>query len=225
MRPPIRLAALMKTHVVFIFTHDSIMLGQDGPTHQPIEQLMSLRTIPGLTVIRPADANETAMAWQMAIDRKGPTVLIFTRQKLPILDPAKYTIRDGVPRGAYILSEAESGKPDIILIATGSEVHLALASSKELKIEGIEARIVSMPSWELFEEQTVEYKLKVLPPELPKLAIEAGVSLGWGKYVGDKGDVIGLDRFGASAPGKVVYEQFGFTVKNVVNRAKRLLKQ
>jgi transketolase len=144
---------------------------------------------------------------------------------LPILDPAKYTIRDGVPRGAYILSEAESGKPDIILIATGSEVHLALASSKELKIEGIEARIVSMPSWELFEEQTVEYKLKVLPPELPKLAIEAGVSLGWGKYVGDKGDVIGLDRFGASAPGKVVYEQFGFTVKNVVNRAKRLLKQ
>ncbi len=215
----------MKTHVIFIFTHDSVGLGEDGPTHQPVEQLMSLRAIPGLTVIRPADANETAMAWQMAIDKKGPTVLIFTRQKLPILDPEKYPIRDGVPKGAYILSEAESGKPDIILIATGSEVHLALASSKELRIKGMEARVVSMPSWELFEEQTAEYKQKVLPPELPKLAIEAGVTLGWGKYVGDKGDTIGLDRFGASAPGKIVYEKFGFNINNVVNRAQKLLKQ
>jgi transketolase len=223
MRPALRLAALMKTHVIFIFTHDSIGLGQDGPTHQPIEQLMSLRTIPGLTVIRPADANETAVAWEVAIERTGPVVLVFTRQKLPVIDPKHHAIKEGVPRGAYILSEAESDKPDIILIGTGSEVHLALTSSLELKAKGIDARVISMPSWELFDEQPSGYRKQVLSPDVPKLALEAGVTLGWRKYVGDKGDVIGLDRFGASAPGNVVYDKLGFNVDNVLNRALKLL--
>jgi transketolase len=223
MRPAIRLAALMQTHVIFIFTHDSIGLGQDGPTHQPVEQLMSLRTIPGLTVIRPADANETAVAWGIAIERKGPVALIFTRQKLPVLDPQRYPIREGVPRGAYVITKAESSRPDIILIATGSEVHLALEARKELKSKGVEARVVSMPSWELFEEQAKKYRQTVLIPDVPKLAIEAGVTLGWSTYVGENGDVIGLNRFGASAPGNVVYDKLGFNVDNVVKRALGLL--
>jgi transketolase len=224
MRPALRMAALMNTHVVFIFTHDSIGLGEDGPTHQPIEHLMSLRAIPGLTVIRPADANETAVAWRVAIERDGPVVLVLTRQKLPILDPEQYPIRDGTPKGAYILSKAKSKRPDIILIATGSEVHLALASQKELRKKNIEACLVSMPSWELFDEQPLQYRQNILPLDTPKLAIEAGVTLGWRTYVGEQGDVIGLDRFGMSAPGRIVYEKLGFNVKNVVERATRLLE-
>lgn len=224
MRPALRMAALMNTHVIFIFTHDSIGLGEDGPTHQPVEHLMSLRAIPGLTVIRPADANETAVAWRVAVERRGPVVLVLTRQKLPILDPERYSVRDGTPKGAYILSKAKSGSPDIILIATGSEVHLAMASQKELRNKTIEARVVSMPSWELFNEQTLQYRRNILPSDTPKLSIEAGVTLGWRTYVGEQGDVIGLDRFGMSAPGSVVYEKLGFNVKNVVEHATRLLE-
>lgn len=223
MRPAIRLSAMMQTNVKYIFTHDSIGIGEDGPTHQPVEQLMSLRTIPGMTVIRPADANETVAAWKVAIKRRGPVALVFTRQNLPILDPDKYPVAEGVPRGAYILYEDTSGSPDLILIATGSEVHLALASQKELKLKGVKTRVVSMPSWELFEEQSQDYKQKVLPSGVPKLAIEAGVSLGWHAYVGFDGDVIGLNRFGASAPGRIVYEKMGFNVGNVVERALVLL--
>jgi transketolase len=224
MRPAIRLAALMKNHVIFVFTHDSIGLGEDGPTHQPVEQLMSLRTIPHLTVIRPADANETSVAWAVAVERKGPVVLAFSRQKLPILDPKKYPIKEGVPKGAYILSDTNVGEPHIILIATGSEVHLALATQNELKKKGINSRVVSMPSWKLFEEQSNNYKKYLFPTNVPKLALEAGVTLGWYKYIGSKGDVIGLNRFGASAPGKVVYEKLGFNLENVVNRALEVLK-
>jgi len=225
MRPALRLAAMMQTNAIFIFTHDSIGVGEDGPTHQPVEQLMSLRAIPGMTVIRPADANETVAAWKLAVKRHGPVALVFTRQKLPILDPDKYPVEEGVPRGAYILSEDTSGPLDVILIATGSEVHLALASQKELKRKGVKTRVVSMPSWELFGEQPQDYKQKVLPSDVPKLAIEAGVSLGWHTYVGSDGDVIGLDRFGASAPGKTVYEKLGFNVGNVVGRTFALLSR
>jgi transketolase len=224
MRPAIRLAALMQTHVIFIFTHDSIALGEDGPTHQPIEHLMSLRAIPGLTVIRPADANETAVAWTTIIERKGPIALVLTRQKLPILELNQYPIIHGVPRGAYILVDGESRKPDIILIATGSEVHLALASREALKKKGVDARVVSMPSWELFEEQPPDYKGRVLPRTVPKLALEAGSTLGWSKYVGNEGTVIGVDRFGASAPGEIVYSSLGFTTKNVVQHSIKMVE-
>ena len=225
MRPAIRLASIMQTHVIFIFTHDSIALGEDGPTHQPIEQLMSLRTIPGLTVIRPADANETVMAWESAIERKKPTALIFTRQKLSILDPKKHEIRVGAKRGAYILEDSESEWPALILVATGSEVHLAIAARKELEKKQISTRVVSMPSWEIFEEQPEEYKQQVLPSDVPKIAIEAGVTLGWCKYVGCQGTVIGLSRFGASSPGKTVYQKLGFNVENVVSEALKLMEK
>jgi transketolase len=223
MRPSIRLAALMNTHVIFVFTHDSIGLGEDGPTHQPIEQLMSLRTIPNLTVIRPADANETSVAWGLAIENKGPMALAFTRQKLPILDPKKYPIKKGVPKGAYVLSESNKGKTDIIIIATGSEVHLALKAQIKLSQIGVNARIVSMPSWELFEKQSSKYKTQVLPIDIPKLAIEAGVTLGWQKFIGTTGDVIGLNRFGASGLGNVVYSNLGFNIDNIVKHTLRLL--
>ncbi|MFQ5811228.1 MAG: transketolase C-terminal domain-containing protein, partial [Armatimonadota bacterium] len=219
MRPSLRLAAIMQTHSLFVFTHDSIGVGEDGPTHQPIEHCMSLRAIPGLTLLRPADANETAAAWRVAIERSGPVAFALTRQKLPVLDADKYDVADGVPRGAYILAEAEAERPDVILIATGSEVHLALAAQGELAAKGVQARVVSMPSWELFDEQPAEYREHVLPPGAPKLAIEAGAARGWGDHVGLDGDVIGLDRFGASAPGDVVMEQLGFSVENVVARA------
>jgi transketolase len=213
----------MQTHVIFIFTHDSIGLGEDGPTHQPVEQLMSLRMIPGLTVIRPCDANETAVAWKIAIEQKRPVALILSRQKLPVLDPHTIPIEKGVPRGAYIVDDASSGIPDIILIATGSEVHLALSSQDVLSEKGIQVRVVSMPSMELYEQQSTAYQLKVLPPEIPKLVIETGVTLGWSKYVGSRGDIIGLNRFGASAPGNIVYTELGFSVKNVVSRVMKLL--
>ncbi len=225
MRPPIRLAALSGHHVIFLFTHDSIGVGEDGPTHQPIEQIMSLRCVPRLTVIRPADANETAAAWRLAVEMKRPVALILTRQNVPTLDPRSFPIASGVPRGAYVMKSGGE-KPDILLIATGSEVHLALGASETLAMKGINARVVSMPSWELFSEQPPSYRDEVLPPSVRvRLAIEAGVTLGWWRWIGDEGDVIGIDRFGASAPGKVVMEKYGFSVDHVVSRALALLSR
>ncbi len=224
MRPPIRLAALMKVHVIFIFTHDSIGLGEDGPTHQPVEHLLSLRAIPGLTVLRPADANETAAAWRIAVGEQGPFILILTRQNLPVLDPGLFPVAEGVPKGAYILAESGEGTPDLILIAAGSEVHIALEAMDALSGQGVKTRVVSMPSWEIFQAQPRDYRDKVLPPKVKaRLAVEAGASLGWWKWVGGEGDVIGVDRFGASAPGPVVMEQYGFTAGNIVARALKLL--
>jgi transketolase len=226
MRPSIRLAAMMRIPVRYVFTHDSIGVGEDGPTHQPVEHLPTLRAIPNLVVIRPADANETVEAWRIALKRKdGPTALILTRQKLPVLDPDRFPVRDGVERGAYVLSEAPGGRPDLILIGTGSEVHLALAAQEKLASEGIKARVVSMPSWELFERQEPEYRRSVLPPDVPhRLAIEAAVPMGWHRWVGDRGAVIGLNRFGVSAPGEIAMKKLGFNVDNVISQAKRLLE-
>jgi transketolase len=220
MRPAIRLAALQNARSIFVFTHDSVGLGEDGPTHQPVEHVMSLRTIPNLTVMRPADPNETSAAWQVAIRRSGPTALALTRQGLPVLEGATV---DAVQKGAYILSEAPSGTPAIVLIASGSEVSLVLEAQKALVKKGIEARVVSMPSWELFDEQPEAYRKEVLPGGLPKVAVEAGSPRGWSDYVGEKGAIIGLDRFGASAPGKVVMEKLGFSVDRVVKEASALL--
>ena len=225
MRPAIRMAALMQTHSIFVFTHDSIGLGEDGPTHQPVEQLMSLRTIPGLTVLRPADANETAVAWELAIELHRPVALVLTRQKLPILDPQKYPITEGVAKGGYVLIDAEAGQPDIILIATGSEVHLILAARDQLMMHGIKTRVVSIPSLEIFDKQSSEWKEKILLPHIPKLAVEAGSPRGWREYVGDTGDVIGLNRFGVSAPGNTVMEKLGLNVDNVVKRSLALLQK
>ena len=225
MRPSLRLAALMQAHSIFIFTHDSIGLGQDGPTHQPIEHLTSLRAMPGLTVFRPADANETADAWRLAIGLTGPVALVLTRQALPVLDPKRFCVGNGVARGAYVLVDGPGPDPDLVLVATGSEVHVALEAARALAKWGIEARVVSMPCWELFEKQPAEYRDSVLPLNIPKLAIEAGATLGWYKWVGRTGDVIGLDHFGASAPGEVVMEKMGFNVDNVIQRAQRLLHQ
>ncbi|HFD39458.1 MAG TPA: transketolase, partial [Anaerolineae bacterium] len=220
MRPPIRLAALMKLPVIYVFTHDSIFVGEDGPTHQPVEQALSLRAIPGLTVFRPADANETAAAWSWIIEhRDGPVALLLSRQKLPILPGVQ---AEGVARGGYVLADAE--EPRLILIATGSEVALALAAQQRLAEEGVAARVVSLPSWERFEAQPQEYRDAVLPPQVTaRLAIEAGVSLGWERYVEPQGAVLGQDRFGASAPYQVLAEKFGFTVEEVVARGKKLV--
>ncbi|HUO16692.1 MAG TPA: transketolase [Verrucomicrobiae bacterium] len=223
MRPSLRLAALMQAHSIFIFTHDSIGLGQDGPTHQPVEHLTSLRAMPGLTVFRPADANETAAAWRLAIGLRGPVALVLTRQAVPVLDPKQYSVSDGVAKGAYILLDHPD--PDLVLVATGSEVQLALGAAQALAKSGTRVRVVSMPSWELFAKQPTEYRDSVLPIDIPTLAIEAGATLGWYKWVGRTGDVIGLDHFGASAPGEVVMEKLGFNVDNVVQRAQQLLQQ
>jgi transketolase len=224
MRPPIRLAAIMKIHSIFIYTHDSIGLGEDGTTHQPVEQLIGLRSVPNLTLIRPADANETAQAWRIALEHSGgPIALILTRQGIPVIDQEKYTKASELEKGAYILSESEES-PQIILIATGSEVQLILAAQLKLKEENIAARVVSMPSWELFEKQDESYKEKIFPKSLRKrLSVEAGSPLGWHKYVTDEGDIIGIDRFGESAPGDEVMKEYGFSVENVVKRAKALL--
>ena len=225
MRATLRLAALMEIPSIFVFTHDSIAVGEDGPTHQPIEHTAALRVIPNLIVIRPADGNETAAAWKVALESQDqPVAIILTRQKLPILDRNKYASADGLFKGAYILAEAEGGKPDMILIATGSEVSLALDAKAELDKQGIKARVVSMPSWELFEQQDTAYREEVLPPSVKaRLAIEAGSTQGWYRYVGLDGDVLGLDHYGASAPGGILYEKFGFTVENVVRRALALV--
>ena len=226
MRPSVRLAALNELPVIFVWTHDSIGLGEDGPTHQPVEHLMSLRAMPGFTVIRPADAGEAREAWRAAIlHRDGPVGLVLSRQRLPVIDRRKYAAADNLSKGAYVLAEASGGAPRVVLIASGSEVALALEARDSLEGEGIATRVVSMPSWELFERQPREYREEVLPPSGPvRLAIEAGVSLGWKKYVGDWGDSVSLDRYGASAPGEEVLEELGFSVDNVVRRARRLIE-
>jgi transketolase len=226
MKPAIRLAALMETHVVYVFTHDSVGLGEDGPTHQPIGQLTALRSMPHLAVIRPADANETAEAWKTAIGNTGrPHALILSRQKLPVLDRKKYSPAAELSRGGYILSDSK-GAPDIILMASGSEVHLVLAAAEILRKEGLKTRVVNMACFEYFDAQPESYRKKVLPPAVEaRLAVEAGTTLGWYKYVGLKGDVVGIDHFGASAPAKVLFEKFGFTVDNIVNRARKLPKK
>ncbi|QNI37747.1 transketolase [Edaphobacter albus] len=221
-RNAIRLAALMSIHSLFIFTHDSVGLGEDGPTHQPIEQLMSLRLIPHLTDFRPADANETAAAWQLALERKSASWMALSRQDLPVLDAAKYKVFEGVRKGAYVLEE--KGK-DIILIGTGSEVSLVMKAAEELKAAGIGATVVSMPSFKLFDEQDEAYKVSIFPENTPKLAVEAGSTMGWYKYVGHNGGVIGIDRFGASAPGPVAMEKLGISVAHVVEKAKQLVKK
>jgi transketolase len=225
LRPSIRLAALMELGVVYVFTHDSIGVGEDGPTHQPIEQLAALRAIPHLVVIRPADANETAVAWRIAIERRNqPVALALSRQNVPTLDRGQFAPADGVRKGAYILADAPGGKPDLILIGTGSEVSLVVAAREKLAERKIHARVVSMPSWELFDEQPPAYREEVLPRTVrTRLAVEAALPQGWHRYVGDGGDVLAIERFGASAPGNVVMEKFGFTVDNVVARAAALL--
>ena len=223
MRPAIRLAALMNVPSIFVFTHDSVGLGEDGPTHQPVEHLASLRAIPGLTVLRPADANETAAAWRVAIEQRGPVVLALSRQGLPVLDGERYPVAQGVPRGAYTLADAAGGEPEVILIASGSEVALVMAARDVLEARGIKARAVSMPSWELFDEQPAGYREGVLTAGVPKVAVEAGSPFGWREYVGDNGAIIGIDRFGASAPGGVVMEKLGFNVDHVVEETVTLL--
>ena len=224
MRGAVRLAALMKLPVVFVWTHDSIFVGEDGPTHQPIEHLVSLRAIPNLAVIRPADANETAAAWRYAMEAEGPVALILTRQKLPTLKETATLAFERLSKGAYVLRPSPLERTDLLLLASGSEVHLALEAQRLLAEERIGAQVVSMPSWRLFEQQSHFYRLSVLPPTVPKrLAIEAGSPLGWERYVGDQGAVIGIDHFGASAPASVLGAEFGFTARRVVERAKRLL--
>jgi transketolase len=216
MRPAIRLAALSEAKVIYSFTHDSVGVGEDGPTHQPVEQLMSLRTIPGLRVIRPADANETAAAWRIAVDGDGPTALILTRQNVPVLDG---TDAEATDRGAYVLRDVED--PEVVLIGTGSEVSVCIDAAEALGREGIAARVVSMPSWDLFGAQEPDYVDSVLPPEVPTVSIEAGVTLGWERWA----DItIGIDRFGASAPGSTVMEKLGITAGAVVEAAKAAIE-
>jgi transketolase len=231
LRPALRLAALMHLSVTYIFTHDSIAVGEDGPTHQPVEHLAALRAIPGLTVIRPADANEVVWAWRVALTRRaGPVALILSRQDLPVFDRQARGLgsAEGLTRGAYILAEKvnrQSGIPDIILIGTGSEVALCLEAHELLAARGICSRVVSMPSWELFDEQAAEYQRAVLGPQhLPRLVVEAGIAQGWGRYLGQCGTVLSLERFGASAPGKELLRHFGFTAEQVVQRALDLLE-
>ena len=226
MRPAIRLAALMGLPVKYVFTHDSIFLGEDGPTHQPISQLLSLRSIPGLTVIRPADANETAAAWRLAVETStGPTALALTRQGLPVFAATAEKAPEGVARGAYVLADPPAGDPEAILIATGSEVALAIDAQLSLADSGMPVRVVSMPSWELFEAQDSDYRDSVLPPSVVKrLAVEAGSPLGWERYTGSEGDILGIDGFGASAPYKQLAEWYGFTVESLVHRVQLLLE-
>ena len=227
MRPPMRLAALMGLRVIYVFTHDSIGLGEDGPTHQPIEQLMNLRAVPNLTVIRPADATESAEAWRAAVlNESGPTALIFTRQKLPVLDRSRYPAAEGVQRGAYVLWESRDDTPDVILIGTGSEVQVALEAGQKLADRDVAVRVVSMPSWELFDQQPAHYRERVLPSSVrARVAVEAGVRTGWGHYVGLDGAVVGMDSFGASAPAEVLFEKFGITADRVAYEAMALLER
>lgn len=222
LRPAIRLSAIMKIPVIYVFTHDSIAVGEDGPTHEPIEQLASLRAMPGLSTIRPADGNETAAAWKLAIESKGePTALILSRQDLPTLVDSE-TAYEGVKKGAYVISNASN--IDGLLLASGSEVSIAVKAQKALEVEGINVSVVSMPSWDRFEKQSAAYKESVLPKNVPaRLAIEMGASLGWHKYVGDHGNVIAVDQFGASAPGDKIEEEYGFTIKNIISHFKMLL--
>jgi len=221
MRPAVRLAALMELPVIFVWTHDSVWIGEDGPTHQPVEHLAALRAIPNLYVVRPADANETAAAWRLALEREdGPTGLVLSRQSLPILDPAVSAGAGDLARGAYVISDASEGRPEVILIGTGSEVHLAMEAQALLASAGVQARVVSMPCWKRFEDQPASYRDEVLPPEITaRVAVEAGVSQGWDRYVGSAGQVLGIERFGASAPYKDLMKHFGFTPQAVAERA------
>ena len=225
MRPSIRLAALSAGHVIYVWTHDSIALGEDGPTHQPVEQLASLRAMPNLLLLRPADANETVEAWRIAMRHtSGPVGLVLTRQKLPVLDRTTLAPSAGTARGAYVLIDAGEGLPELILIATGSEVSLALDAHRQLASEGVRSRVVSMPSWELFEAQSAEYRQAVLPPAVhARVSVEAGSPFGWERYVGPRGAIIGVERFGASAPGPEVMARYGFSVEHVVATAKAVL--
>jgi transketolase len=227
MKPAVRIAALMKANTIYVWTHDSIGLGEDGPTHQPIEHLAALRAMPGISLIRPADATETAIAWELAISlKKGPVGLILTRQKLPVIDRKKFGSADGVRKGGYVLAEAQQGNPELILIATGSEVSVAMEAWEKLSGEGIATRVVSLPCWEIFDEQSAEYRESVLPANVKnRLAIEAASPLGWERYIGDSGDMIGMTTFGASAPVDDVMKHFGFTADNIIARAKDLLKR
>jgi transketolase len=224
-RPAIRMAALSRQRVIFIFTHDSVGVGEDGPTHQPVEQLMALRAIPNLTVIRPADANETVEAWKAALrKREGPTALVLTRQEIPVIDRNRYAPAAGLEQGGYILKEAEGDKPEAILIATGSEVSVALAAAEELDAAGTPTRVVSMPSWEIFDRQDAGYREEVLPRRVKaRVSVEAGVTPGWERYVGLEGQTVGIDRFGVSAPGEVIFEQWGFTPGKVAERVRALI--
>ena len=225
MRPAIRLGAIMQTHAIFVFTHDSIGVGEDGPTHQPVEQLASLRAMPGLRVVRPGDANETSAAWKLAIESPGPTAMVLSRQDVPTLDDVE-RIHAGVARGAYVLSDPPSGEPEVALLATGSEVGLALAARDLLVADGIPTRVVSMPCWEVFEAQDRHYRETVLPHALrARVAVEAGATFGWERYTGEAGAVVGLDHFGASAPAPTLFEKFGFTPAAVAERARDVLRR
>jgi transketolase len=221
-RSAMRMGALMSVHSLYIFTHDSIGLGADGPTHQPVEHLMSLRAIPQLTDFRPADANETAACWKLALERKSASFMALSRQDLPVLDAAKYKISEGAAKGAYVL---EAFGKDIVLVATGSEVEVVLKAATELQAAGINATVVSMPSFKIFEEQDEDYKMSIFPHGIPKISVEAGATMGWWKYIGRDGVAIGVDRFGASAPGPIVLEKLGISVANVVDHAKKLVKK
>ncbi len=224
LRPSLRLAALMGLNVIHVFTHDSIGLGEDGPTHQPVEHLAALRAIPNLLVIRPGDANETIVAWKVALENSGPVVLILSRQNIPTLDRNRYAPAEGLRRGAYVVAAVTGGMPDLILIATGSELHLALAAQDELARRDVRASVVSMPCWKLFDRQPQAYRDSVLPTQVTKrMAIEAGSPLGWHKYVGTAGDILAVEKFGASAPGEIVLREYGFTVENVCRKALALL--
>jgi transketolase len=225
-RPAIRLAALMELPTIFVFTHDAMGDGEDGPTHQPIEQLASLRAIPGLTLLRPGDANEVVEAYRYVMQlRHRPALLVLSRQPLPTLDRSKYAAASGVARGAYVLGDASEGDPEIILIATGSEVSLAVDAHERLVADGIRSRVVSMPSWDIFERETQEYRDSVLPPRVTaRVAIEQASTFGWERYVGTAGRVIGMHTFGASAPLKALQQEFGFTVENVMATVKSLLR-
>jgi transketolase len=214
----------MGSHSLFVFTHDSIALGEDGPTHQPIEQLAMLRATPHLTDFRPADANETSAVWRLALERGKPAFMALSRQNLPILDPEKYKVAEGVRKGAYILQDG-GASPDLLIVAAGAEVWPVLQAAADLKKEGISARVVSMPSFRIFEEQSEEYRQQIFPDKLPALAVEAAAPMPWWKYVGRDGDVIGLERFGASSPGPKVYEELGFSPANISKRAKALLER
>ena len=228
MRPSMRIAALMGTHVIYVFSHDSIGVGEDGPTHQPVEHLMSLRAMPGLTVIRPADASEAVEAWRSALlNDKGPTALVFSRQDIPILNRFEYAPADGLQRGGYTVWESSEGTPDVILIGTGSELQIALDTGKSLsEKDGIAVRVVSLPCWEIFDGQPEDYREKVLPSSVKvRVAVEAGIKLGWEHYVGLDGAAVGMDGFGASAPAPVLYEKFGITVQRVIEKAKSLMKR
>jgi transketolase len=224
MRPAIRLASIMHQHVIYVFTHDSIGLGEDGPTHQPIEQLTSLRCIPGLTVLRPADASETSEAWRVALTHThGPVALVLTRQKLGLIDRTTYGAASGVARGAYVLQDAEGGAPQVVLMSSGSEVALVLEAAEKLSAQGIRARAVSVPSMELFAAQDASYRDTVLPRGVPRVAIEAAHPMSWYKLVGD-GVVLGIERFGASAPYQRIYTELGLTVDKLIEAAKSVVK-